>query len=104
MVFSRVLIKYVKKTYKNIILFLRERYIRIPFVPGFNSDQIEKIGELLSGLRGLTGVRVLPYHNYAGTKYTSLDMENTLSAHMPTCEEMQSAKNQLKSFGIKVLE
>ena len=52
--------------------------IRIPCVPGWNMDQLEKIGGFLSSLRHITGVRLLPYHNYAGTKYSSLDMKNTL--------------------------
>ena len=47
--------------------------IRIPYVPGYNSEQIEKISEFLKTLKNITKVRILPYHNYAGTKYAALD-------------------------------
>ena len=60
--------------------------IRIPYVPGYNDDQMPEIAEFLKGLKNVTKVRVLPYHNYAGTKYKALDMENTLPENLP-CEE-----------------
>jgi len=78
--------------------------IRIPFVPEKNADQIEKIGMYLSKLDNLTGVRVLPYHNFAGTKYKSLDMENTLPDRLPTDEELAHAKAQLRALGLTVKE
>lgn len=78
--------------------------IRIPFVPGYNSDQIERIAQFMSTLKHLTKVRVLPYHNFAGSKYESLDMENTLPETLPTNEELEKAKNAIRSFGIKVMD
>ena len=78
--------------------------IRIPYVPEYNSDQIEKIAEFLNTLKHLTKVRVLPYHNFAGSKYNSLDMENTLPDILPTNEELEKAKEIIKSYGIEVVE
>ncbi len=78
--------------------------IRIPFVPDFNDNQINKIAEFISGLKNVIGVRVLPYHNYAGSKYESLSMENTLPKRVPTDEEMEEAENIIKSYGIKVIK
>lgn len=78
--------------------------VRIPYVPGYNSDQLEKIGELLSGLNNLTKVRVLPYHSYAGSKYESLEMENTLPEEMPSNEEMEAARQIIEGFGITVVK
>lgn len=67
--------------------------IRIPYVPEFNSEEIEKIGELLGTLKNLTKVRVLPYHNYAGSKYDALDMANTLpEVELPTKEDVAAAE------------
>ena len=43
--------------------------IRIPYVPGYNDTQIEKIAAFLADLKNITKVRVLPYHNYAVSKY-----------------------------------
>ena len=76
--------------------------IRIPFVPGYNSDQIEKIGKLLSTLKNITKVKVLPYHNYAGTKYKSLDMEDTLPKTLPEDEDIKNAEKILESFGLTI--
>ena len=78
--------------------------IRIPFVPGYNSDQIGKIGEFLSELKNVVGVRILPYHNYASSKYKSLDMKNTLPVTLPTEEDISEAKNIISSLGLKVFE
>lgn len=66
--------------------------IRIPYVPEYNLNQMEKIAEFLKTLNNITKVKVLPYHNYAGSKYEALNMENTLPALLPTEEEIQKAE------------
>lgn len=66
--------------------------IRIPYVPECNSNQIEKIAEFLKPLKHITKVKVLPYHNYAGSKYEALNMKNTLSEILPTEDEIKSAE------------
>ena len=78
--------------------------IRIPFVPGYNDGEIEKMGNLLLTLNNVTGVRVLAYHNYAGTKYKSLDMENTMPQVVPTPEQVEQARKIIASYGVTVLE
>ena len=77
--------------------------IRIPYVPNFNDTQIPKIAEFLSKLKNVSRIRVLPYHNYAGSKYASLDMENTLPEEMPTDEEIKNVKERLENYGLKVI-
>ena len=77
--------------------------IRIPFVPNYNSQEIEKRGAFLKELKSLVGVRILPYHNYAITKYESLGMENTLPEKVPTEEEIRAAEKALENLGINVL-
>jgi len=77
--------------------------IRIPCVPGWNMDQLEKIGSFLCTLHHITGVRLLPYHNYAGTKYNSLGMKNTLPENLPTDDEMALAQKILETHGLKIL-
>ena len=67
--------------------------IRIPYVPGYNSDQIPAIRALLQELGNITKVRVLAYHNYAGSKYAALGMENTLPTNLPTAEEIKAAES-----------
>lgn len=66
--------------------------VRIPFVPDFNADQIDKIAEFLKPLKNVTAVKVLPYHNFAGSKYEALGMENTLPKKLPTEEEVATAQ------------
>ena len=76
--------------------------IRIPYVPGYNDNQIDKIGKFLSNLKNITGVRVLPYHNYAASKYAALGIEDTLPKTLPSDEEISKAKDILKNYGIPV--
>jgi pyruvate formate lyase activating enzyme len=78
--------------------------VRYPFVPHYNSEEAEKIGEFLSGLKNLLGVRVLGYHKFAGSKYDSLDMENRLPEDMPTDAELEKAKESIRKFGIRIID
>lgn len=57
--------------------------IRVPYVPGFNDKQLDKIKEFVSRLSCVTALKVLPYHNYAASKYIALGMENTLPEMPP---------------------
>lgn len=66
--------------------------IRIPYVPAYNADQMEKIKDFLSQLKNVTKVKVLAYHNFAGSKYEALFMENTLPARIPEKEEMEQVE------------
>ena len=66
--------------------------IRIPYVPGYNSNQIDKIVEYLRPFNNIVRVRVLAYHNYAGSKYSALGMENTLPADLPDDDEIKQAQ------------
>ena len=78
--------------------------IRIPYVPGYNSDQIEKIAVFISRLKTAVGIRILPYHNYAGSKYAALNMENTLPSTLPTSEEIEEARKLIEEVtGLPVL-
>ena len=77
--------------------------VRYPYVPGYNSDEVDGIGKLLSSLENLVGIRVLGYHKYAGSKYASLGMENTLPEEMPTDEEIENVKAGLGKYGLKII-
>lgn len=74
--------------------------IRIPYVPDYNDTQMEKIAEFLSTLKHLVRVRVLPYHNYAASKYDALSLKNTLPMRLPTDEEIAKARAIFTSVGI----
>ena len=72
--------------------------IRIPYVPDYNDKEIEKIARFLADLKNITKVRVLAYHNYAGSKYAALGMENTLPERVPTNEEVEQAREIIREI------
>lgn len=80
--------------------------IRIPLIPGYNDseDVLDAMGRLLSGTR-CTGIRVLPYHDYAAGKYDALDMENTMpQTAVPDEVHMQNCRRRLAAFGLPVID
>lgn len=90
------------KTILENLLYLdsqgKEIEIRIPYIPKYNDDQIEKLAQHLAPLKHVTKVRVLPYHNYAGSKYAALEMANILPDVLPTEEELQQARNVIRNI------
>ena len=78
--------------------------VRIPYVPEYNAKEIEAIAERLSGLKCVSKVRVLPYHDYAASKYSALDMENTLPKILPSDDEIEGAISVLEGYGIRVVK
>ena len=72
--------------------------IRIPYVPDYNDGQIEKIAHFLAPLQNITKIRVLPYHNYAGSKYEALLVPKKLPERLPTDEEIQKATEKIKNI------
>ena len=72
--------------------------IRIPYVPDYNDTQMEKIAAFLKTLKNIKAVKVLPYHNYAGSKYRALGMENTLPEKLPTEQQLRAAEAVLQSI------
>lgn len=80
--------------------------IRIPCIPGVNTadDVIDRIGALLAPLRHLSGVRILPYNNFCGSKYRNLGMKNSIpQVPPPTTAEMNLIKSRLEKFDLEVL-
>ena len=80
-------IKYINSRGKNI-------EVRIPYVPSYNRGEIDEIAEFLKPLENVRKVKVLPYHNFAGSKYEALCMENTLPKILPTNEEIKIAQEK----------
>ena len=76
--------------------------IRIPYVPGLNNTQLPLIRDFILTLKHVVGVRLLPYHNYAGTKYAALGVPNTLPGTLPTQQEMDLGKKLLSDAGISL--
>ncbi|MBQ9976753.1 MAG: hypothetical protein IJP16_09600 [Clostridia bacterium] len=81
-------------TFRGFYLDSRSKQIevRIHYVPNFNDGEIPRIAELLLPFKNAKKVRVLPYHNLAGSKYIALGMENTLPEALPRDEEIKKAQ------------
>ena len=79
--------------------------VRYPYVPGMNDGEYEKIADLLVTLKNLVKMRVLPYHNFAGSKYDAVDMENTLPTFgLPDDDTMKKVRGYFSSRGITVCD
>ena len=77
--------------------------VRIPFVPDKNADQIDKMARFLAALKNITVVRILPYHDSAGSKYESLGMCNTLPEKIPSIEALEEARACIRAHGLGVV-
>lgn len=77
--------------------------IRYPYVPGYNDGECEKIGEFLAGLKNTKRIKVLGYHDFAGSKYIALGKENTLPKVKVTRDDVQKAVEILKSYGLDAI-
>ena len=78
--------------------------IRIPYVPDFNDGEVEKIARHVAPLKCVSKIRLLPYHNYAGSKYAALGIVNTLPERLPTDQEIEAARELLRSITKKRCE
>lgn len=77
--------------------------VRIPFVPEYNGNQIEKIGSFLKTLTCVRAVRILPYHSFGNAKYYPLGKTvDTFS--IPSAEQTTWAQNVLRRMGLRVEE
>ncbi len=78
--------------------------IRVPLIPGVNSDEADKIGRLLAPLDSVTAVRILPYHKYATAKYESLGMScRAEEFEVPSAGLVRDFATKLESFGLKTI-
>ena len=90
--------KQILENLKCLNMLGKKIEIRIPYVPDFNDGQIEKIACFLAPLKNITKIRVLPYHNYAGSKYKALNIKVTLPKRLPTDEEIKQATETIKKL------
>lgn len=74
--------------------------IRYPLVVGYNDTECENAAKYLSGLQGITKVKVLQYHSFAASRYEALGMFNTLPDTQTTLYNIEAAVNIFKSYGV----
>lgn len=79
--------------------------IRLPFMPGLNSDDenMNAVGKFVSRLKGITGVNILPYHTVAKGKHDRWHMAYKLNDMLPPSDSLvHHAAGILEDFGLKV--
>ena len=78
--------------------------IRYPLVKGWNDGEAEAIARLLCDRKGIVGVRVLKYHDFARSRYGALGKADTMP-HTKTEEtDMRAAQEILRAHGLRVIE
>ena len=77
--------------------------VRYPFVPQYNSGEVDKIGELLSRI-GVKSIKVLAYHDLARSKYESLGMRDTMPrVDRPSAKDIEAVVERLRAFGLNAV-
>ena len=92
----------IKENLKFLSDSSAEIEIRIPFVPGCNDDDsnMEQTGLFLKDLK-IREIKLLPYHSLARSKYTALNMTDTMpDVESPEEPAVQHAAEILRSFGL----
>ncbi len=77
--------------------------IRYPYVPGWNDNECVAIAKFLAELPGITKVKVLGYHGYAGGKYTALGLPCTLPEVTVVSEDVEKPVAILGSYGLNAV-
>ncbi len=80
--------------------------IRMLVVPQLNFEEQDwlKAGEFLAGLKHLTGIRLLPYHALARSKYRATGRKDTMpEVPSPSPEELNNTANILHRFGLQAI-
>jgi len=77
--------------------------IRYPLVKGFNDGECGKIGCFLQAIPGIRKIKVLQYHRFASSRYEALWMQCTLPDTETTPEDVQTAVEILRGFGLNAV-
>jgi pyruvate formate lyase activating enzyme len=79
--------------------------IRLPIIPGINDDREKIVGtaEFLLGVKGVTRVKLLPYHRLGEAKYPRLHMEYRLrDLQPPEPDRMEEIADWLRPYDLDV--
>lgn len=101
--FTKVDNTLIKKNAK-IIQEMTKTVIRIPLIPGVNSDikEFTDIIKFVKTLENVNEIHILPYHNFGESKYYLLGRDYQLSKIKKLNEEyVDKLKNIVEEFGYK---
>ena len=97
-----------EKILANLAVLSRQEaeiIIRLPVIPGFNSDpeNIDQTGAFIASLPGVRRINMLPYHCAATAKYKNLGLEIQSSGNEPpTPEFLASVAGRLENYNLTV--
>lgn len=80
--------------------------VRMPLVPGVNDGpgDLAAMADLLSGIRGIQAVEILPYHNLGAPKYAAVGRVCALGdIQCPTAEQLARAARWFAAAGLPVV-
>lgn len=80
-------------------------FIRVSVIPGITDtdNNIESIMNLVSSLKNIKEIDLLPFYNYADEKYKRLKRENRMRGiEPPTDERMEELRTRFGGLGAKV--
>ena len=77
--------------------------IRYPLVVGYNDGECEKIGEHLSGMRGIREVKVLQYHDLSASRYEALGLPCNLPKAVTTAADVERAVEILRGYRLNAI-
>lgn len=103
--FTEVTNRPILENFKRLACLGKPIIVRIPVVPGYtdSDDNIDGIGELLSGLDSVQRVDLIAFHNFAVSKYAVLNKDNLLGTiPLPAEQEMLRIKRRLERLGLRV--
>ncbi|MBP7401956.1 MAG: glycyl-radical enzyme activating protein [Clostridia bacterium] len=80
--------------------------VRIPCLPGVNDgDVLERIAVFLREIPSLTAVRLLPYHDFARSKFAAIGREDTMPrVERPGPEAMAAMRAVMVRHGLRTAE
>jgi pyruvate formate lyase activating enzyme len=93
----------ILKNLKKVMNRNKEVLVRIPLIPDINDsdENLRKSAEFMRRL-GIEGVELIPYHEFAATKYELLGIDYVLRALKTyTSEQLEQKKQTLEKLGIK---
>ena len=78
--------------------------IRVPYIPKLNESQMPKIAEYLTRFTNITGIKILPYHDFYKSKALSIRKTNDILIEKPSKSQLENVKLIFKERKLNVLE
>lgn len=93
----------ILKNLKKLAAMGKSIIVRMPIIPGYNNSEqnIKQAAELLSKMKSVERVDILPYHKYGTVKYEQLGKTYKLNVQTPSQEYIDRIKNVFERYGIQ---